>query len=152
MRFLLTLLTATLFWFFTTATAQSLDRKLYEAVLKNQPAKVNKLVDEGADVNYTFKMNSAFYINVLMQATMQNYTDVAVLLIKRGADVNATDGFKMTPLMWAAHHGNLPLPKLLIDNGAKPDADDGLGNTPLKAAKDRKHKEVVSYLESLGAK
>ncbi|GAA4373382.1 ankyrin repeat domain-containing protein [Hymenobacter koreensis] len=152
MKPIFTLLAALLLFAGTTASAQSRDQKLYEAVSKNQVSKVAKLIEEGANVNYTFRMNNAFFITTLMQATMKNYTDVATLLLNHGADVNAVDGFKMTPLMWAAHNGNVPLAQLLVEKGAKPDANDGQGNTALKAAQDQKHADMIAYLESLGVK
>jgi ankyrin repeat protein len=57
---------------------------------------------------------------------------VAKLLLEYGGDVNAqTKSLQWTPLLAAAHYGNLHIAQLLLDNGAKIDAMDSDGNTPL---------------------
>ena len=99
-----------------------------------------------ADVNYIRRINSSFYIPLLMQAVMDNSTQIATYLISKGADVNSKDGFKMTCLMWSANNGNIELTKLLLENGADKNAEDANGMTALKAAQSKGHKEIAELL------
>ena len=46
---------------------------------------------------------------------------IADALVKSGADVNVTDHWKKTPLIWAAEIGNLEVVRVLIQNGASLD-------------------------------
>jgi ankyrin repeat protein len=56
------------------------------------------------------------------------------LLLKKGADVNATGGFYASLLQAAACSGNAGLVKLLLDSGADCNIQGGLHGTALKAA------------------
>lgn len=123
--------------------------QLFNAVASKDLDKVTMLINKKeADVNYVRRINSAFYIPVLMQAVMNNSTEIASFLINKGADVNAQDGFKMTSLMWAANHGNITLVKLLLKKGADKNIADANGLTALKAAQDKNHKEIVNLLKT----
>jgi ankyrin repeat protein len=78
--------------------------------------------------------------------------DVARVLIEGGADVEALDWSKRTPLHWAAQFGRLDVAELLIRSGAEIDrpADDGA--TPLHWAAREGHAAVVQLLLREGAK
>ena len=52
-----------------------------------------------------------------------------MLLIDRGADVNAKDNFQQTPLYTAAIFGNIDTAKLLIDRGADVNSRDQFQKT-----------------------
>ena len=121
---------------------------LFRAVTSKNLKLVKKLVEKkGADVNYVRRINDAFYIPVVMQAVMDNSSEIAIFLINKGADVNAKDGFKMTCLMWAANNGNVDLVNLLIDKGADKSAEDQNGMTALKAAEDKGYKKIIEILK-----
>ena len=133
--------------FSTNLSVTANGEELFKAVTSKDLKLVKKLVGKkGADVNYVRRINDAFYIPVLLQAVMDNSTEIAAFLISKGADVNAKDGFKMTCLMWAAHNGNIDLVNLLLDKGADKDAEDQNGMTALRAAKDKRHKEIIKIL------
>ena len=91
----------------------------------------------------------------LHQAAQWGRTAAAAALIKHGANVNATDSFKATPLLYAISHGypdkNLDVIKLLLDNGADVNAKDDERNTPLLAAEKRGFKEAINLLLAKGA-
>ena len=67
----------------------------------------------------------------LMLAAINNYQDVAQVLIERGADVNR-EGW--TPLHYAATRGHREMMRLLLENEAYIDAEAPNGNTPLMMA------------------
>lgn len=68
-------------------------------------------------------------------------------LIGRGADVNAVDVGKRTPLMEAAAAGHLQVLKLLVESGARTTAKSMLGYTPWMCAAMAKHSEAMAYLK-----
>ena len=75
--------------------------------------------------------------------------------LNAGKDVNARDGWKRTPLHYAAEEGHRPVVELLIKNGAnvnlKDDETDARGETPLHLAAAKGHVPVVELLIKNGA-
>jgi ankyrin repeat protein len=89
----------------------------------------------------------------LMAAARENSdSEVTAVLIKAGADVNATNISGRTPLILAAGNNSNPeVIKILIDSGAdvNPKTD---GNTPLMAAaSDNSNPEAITALVNAGA-
>lgn len=56
------------------------------------------------------------------------------MLIEKGADVNATNKFWMSPLHFAAQNGTKKIASLLIKKGANINLQDKTGDTPLAIA------------------
>jgi type 1 glutamine amidotransferase len=75
----------------------------------------------------------------LHQAILRNRTEIALLLLERGADVNEPDRSQRTPLHLAVERASVPLVEALLARKAKPHERDRMGWTPLHhaAAKDR---------------
>ena len=71
--------------------------------------------------------------------------------LRVGADINQRDGFRRTPLIWAARSGNLDLVKYLLKNGADVNAMDQNDDTPLKEAARSGHLDIVNILVEDGA-
>lgn len=132
-----------------TSYAQDINKELYNAVVAKDLNLVKELVDKkDADVNYIWKINDAFYIPTLLQAIMDNSTEIATYLIGKGANVNASDGFEMTCLMWAANNENVNLVKLLLQKGADKNAKTKEGMTALKAAEEKGSQEIINLLKT----
>jgi ankyrin repeat protein len=75
-------------------------------------------------------------------------TEVARLLLDRGADVNARDDTgKETPLHYAAWDGDAELIGLLLSRKADRAARDGRGRTPLDTARELENKTAIKLLE-----
>jgi len=55
-------------------------------------------------------------------AAWHGHTDIARLLIEKGAEVNAKNASQQTPLHSAAWHGHADIARLLIENGAEVNA------------------------------
>ena len=74
-------------------------------------------------------------------------------LIQSGANVNAKDDRRDTPLHWACHcrNENPKLAELLIRSGAEVDVDDNYGSTPLHWACDNNNPEFAELLIRSGA-
>ncbi|MDA7653291.1 ankyrin repeat domain-containing protein [bacterium] len=78
--------------------------------------------------------------------------EIAELLIAKGADVNAKDGFLMAaPLHYAANEGRKEVVELLIAAGADVNAKDGSGSIPLHHAAQTGLYEVSKLLITKGA-
>ena len=88
---------------------------------------------------------------LLCEAALKNQREIADLLLRKGADVNARDSSGATPLHAAALKGNLAIAELLLSRGAKVDARDGDGLTPLHIAAVSGHAEVAALLLDRGA-
>ena len=54
-----------------------------------------------------------------MLSCLEGKCDLTKYLIKTGADINALDNFKWTPLHFACYSGQLDIESLLLSNGAK---------------------------------
>jgi ankyrin repeat protein len=66
-------------------------------------------------------------------------------LLTAGANPNATDGGKMTPLHSAAVYGHIGIFRLLIDNGADITAKTVRGKTALDLAELNGKMDIVGY-------
>ena len=116
------------------------------------------LLDSGADANMPVEGDGS---PLIMAAATGRLVQVA-LLVQRGADVNLAVEGDENPLMGAAEGGHLEVVKFLVDKGADIHtriwnqrggrADDGEWRTALSQARKGRHMQVVSYLESLGAR
>jgi ankyrin repeat protein len=72
------------------------------------------------------------------------------LLIARGADVNARDAQRRTPLHEVAYYDRKDIVELLLSKGADVNARDDSGETPLFMAASGGHKEVVELFLAKG--
>jgi ankyrin repeat protein len=107
------------------------------------------LIRKGADVNAVARNPTGF--TALTGAVANNHTEIAKLLVKRGAQVNYRYEGGFSPLMGASENGNLELVNFFLANGADPNAKTKDGKTPMSFAKEKNHAEVVEMLKKHGA-
>lgn len=79
----------------------------------------------------------------LMEAAEKGNIAVAVVLLRRGADVNACTSLGVTPLMIAASNDRLEMCRLLLDRGAEVNKRDSFNETALFYAAAKGHSEIV---------
>ena len=130
--------------------AQSNTDDLFAAIEKNDIQKVRYLLSISTDVNAKDPYAS---MTPLMMAAYDGYTEIARLLIEKGADVNARGGvdMDMTPLIYAASQDRVDMVKLLLDKGANVDTKTQYGWTPLFFAASRGRVDIAKLLIDKGA-
>ena len=87
----------------------------------------------------------------LYWACINNYTEVAKLLIEHGADIDIKDNRGNTPLYQACFKNNTEIAKLLIEYGADVNIKNKDGYTPLSMACSNDNTELVKLLIEHGA-
>jgi ankyrin repeat protein len=124
---------------------------LLEAAKAGDAAEVEKLLEQGADVNAKGK----YGMTALMVAVEGGHTETVKALIDAGADVNAKniDGWTAwTALMWAVMEGHTEIVKVLIESGAEVNARENITDeTALIKAASGGHAEMVKVLMDAGA-
>jgi ankyrin repeat protein len=122
---------------------------LIQGCINGDLAKVTQAVTSGADVNKKTPDNkSPLYI-----AVDGNHTPIVKHLLSKGAridEINDDGGF--TALMNTCFSGSLDIARVLIDAGADVNLKSTDGYTPLFLAVQEKHKPVIEYLLSKGAR
>jgi ankyrin repeat protein len=85
------------------------------AVTKGQTSGVEQAItDRALDVNVTNK----YGWSLLMMTAVAGCFDLGVVLIEKGACINALNQFGESALSLAAHNGHLKFVKLLVSHGA----------------------------------
>lgn len=88
---------------------------------------------------------------LLQAAALGNEDAMNAILAIYPKFVNFRDYDRRTALHVAASEGRLEICKYLIDMGARINRSDRWGGSPLDDASRQRHKELISYLRSLGA-
>ena len=105
---------------------------------------VKIMIERGADVNFHSK--NAQNVAPLHSAVSAKHTEIIDLLIKNGADINAKQENNVTPLMQAAHHGDIEMVRKFLELGANKSAVTSDGKTALTYAEESQSEEVISLL------
>ena len=108
------------------------------------------LVDRKADVNKA--SSNAFKVAPLHSACSISHYGLAELLLRHGADVNATQQGGFTPLHAAASQRQPALVMLLLQHGANPDAKTENGDTPISLAEKKNFQETAEMIRTYSQK
>ncbi|XP_046544171.1 protein phosphatase 1 regulatory subunit 16A-like isoform X2 [Haliotis rubra] len=114
---------------------------LLESAARNDIEEVRKLLQNKTDPNVTNEDG----LTALHQCCIDDNTDLLLLLLDHGANVNAKDSELWTPLHAAATCGHVHLCKQLIDKGAELLAVNADGNMPYDICEDE---ETLDYIET----
>lgn len=124
-------------------------RALFDAVNQDNTTLAEELIGNCADLNWkNVALNDQ---TALFVAVAHQHTPITRLLISYGANVNAQDDSKDTPLHHAAKAGSTTMVQLLIDNGANLNLRDAAGFTPLGLAQKHGRTAVADLLKMYGA-
>jgi ankyrin repeat protein len=134
------------------ATQQYLDNELFlecKCASQEDAKRVRELLRKGANPNAALNHDR---VSNLAHAAENEFCEIAKLLLKAGADVNAMDREGMTPLMHATKYVNeAATAKVLLEYGADANAKDNEGMTPLMHAALKGGPELVNLLLKNGA-
>jgi ankyrin repeat protein len=108
-------------------------------------------IRSGSDLSAPGDPFNALHCSPLMSALHNSHEEVALALIKAGADVNALDITQETALHCAARVGLVSVCKALLKRGAKIDALSFYGEAPLHLAASCDHPDVCELLIAQGA-
>ncbi len=118
-----------------------LQTPLMLAAKKGDEDLVQLLLKHGAKVNLTENGKER---SALHKAATSGHVNVISLLLNAGADIEAKDAQRLTPLMTAAKKGMIKAVEAFLDAGAKND-------NALEQAAIKGHKDVVEFLIARGA-
>ena len=105
---------------------------------------MNELLDVGMPVD----SGCGFVGTALNHAAMKNRTDVTLLLLDRGANVNARSGLSQsTALHEAVVWNSTDVIEVLLKHGASTNRKDYEGSTPIDLARARNKEAAVRLLE-----
>lgn len=131
----------------------SKDIALLVASSHNLTPMTNALLIVGTNANgnpqnpFTMGFNSTPLINAISNRD----TELAVLLLNQGANIDASNSYGWTSLLEAVKQDNSDMIEMLVDRGANVNAQDASGWTVLMYAADVGNREVVEYLLTHGA-
>jgi ankyrin repeat protein len=115
------------------------------AIVARNEAVVKILLKEKADIE-------AWDQTALMLAAKDGNEVLVALLLDVGANLEATDSRRRTPLFKAAPSGNEAVAKMLLKNGTNINMQDYRGHTPLSYAARAGREATVKLLLKAGAK
>jgi ankyrin repeat protein len=110
---------------------------------------VKLLLAAGAQVDLASR--NRMRVTALHAAAAARQTEIAFMLMERGADVNARQQDDFTPLQEAAATGQLDLINLLLDRGADVNLRSANGKTALRYAVEAGQADAAKLLRSRGA-
>ncbi len=128
-------------------SAQDKSDELYQSIVANDYKKTEKLIEQGADVNFIKESGPWMKVSMLITAVTNGNTEIAELLLNNNVDVNWKDGFKTSAILYAANSGNTKMLNLLLEYDANINDNDSQGNTVLTAAKESNNMEMIKLVQ-----
>ena len=129
------------------SNSDALNEEFLKAVAWRDIEKISDSLDKGADINVTNELGETS----LIEASMNNYTDIVELLLERGANPDFRGKGGYTALITACVVGHLDSVKLLFEGGANIDITEERGLTALDFAEDRGYDDIANLLKKAGA-
>ena len=96
---------------------------------------MESLLRRGADIDS--RDDDDYGSTPLHWACLKGHREIALLLLERGADIEAGDEDGRTPLHFACLRGHVETALLLVRRGAEIDVADSSGKTPLQLAEQK---------------
>ncbi len=131
------------------AIKQTVIERFVRPATEEQIEAVKAAINAGADVNArTEEGNTPLHL-----AAARGLVEIADILIRKGADVNAeSNRDKSTPLHWAAAEERIGVIRVLCDHGANTNAKDYKGKTPSDWALANERPDAVHSIATCAAR
>ena len=110
---------------------------------------VQLLVNAGADLNAVGHHSG---LTALCEAIANKDRKTFDVLLRAGADLDATSDEKATAVHLAASYGRFHMLESLLKRGANPNAEDRVEHTPMYYAKLQGHEETQNVLKKYGGR
>lgn len=123
------------------------DQRLVQGAARGDIAAVRLLLRERVEINGADADGST----ALHHAVWADDLAMTDELLKAGANVAATNVFRIAPIYIAAENGNTAIARRLLDAGAEVNTTDGTGDTLLMAAVRSGNEDLVRLLVERGA-
>ena len=135
------------------AYGSDLNDDLLLSVRLSQLKQFQQLLSKGADPNYRDENGDPQYRPVVMEQAAVNKNSMYLqLCLERGANPDALDSYKSSPVIFqAVKHSQLENVKLLVKHGANLNVQNKSGNTPLHTAIAVKNYDIAHFLVLNGA-
>lgn len=129
---------------------------LVHTVIQIKREKSRRLLDlvlrDGADVNQRDEdLEGSTALHLICREAMKNDVDLAEILLRHGADINATTNLGSTVLHMSAVGDSEAMVEALLRFDPQIDARDQCGNTPLHLASAKARYKIISILLDSGA-
>lgn len=113
---------------------------------ENEVLEAKAIIDAMSDeqIKLPVLRGSGGYTPLIILAAQGNKTDLADLLIDRGAEVNLTDEDGWSPLFLASKKAHKDIVKLLLDHDASPSSI----NDYLSVATEKNYTEIIDLLNA----
>lgn len=121
---------------------ETMQERLFEAVVGKEIDIVRELLNSGADINAQDEQGRT----AIMIATYANDAEMVKVLIDEGADVDIQDDMLNNPFLYAGAEGYMDILKLMIAAGADPKITNRYGGVALIPASEHGYVEVVEEL------
>ena len=118
---------------------------LHLACIYGHTSVVRLLLDQGANPSAVARDGTA--ATPLHEAVFRGFADIVILLLGRGADLDAKQNRGWSALHVAAHYGYADLVRQLIERGASADLRDEAGKTPHDLAVASGYLEAAKEIE-----
>ena len=123
---------------------------LLNGVKGSHNAVILYLLQHGADPDDVYTDEKGKHHNLLMDAVVVSNTELALLLLQKGANISHTDPDGVSVITHAAYQGLLPVVEALVEKGADITVTNKEGINPLIAAASEGYHEIVKILLQKG--
>jgi ankyrin repeat protein len=130
-----------------------LQRSLVQGFFRNLRARngeeAKRIIGKITDINATCQPEELnIETTMLVQAIRYGETEIVCLLLEKGADVNITDRYRHTALMWAIEGKNAEIVKLLLEHGANAYAQDMWDKTITDYAEESENPDIIGMIDT----